>query len=174
MPITASQSEVASRDPASAVKAQRHVLHDPAAYELAVRTDATIRFNTAATAGEPEFRLVIGMEYDPRAWVRVANALLDRIASGAVRAGSRVPPVASFGVEHSFTPGAAARAFRHLTDEGVLRWVPGLGYHVQTKFTVMVSDRPRRDGGLTAVLLSAPQRHQAGRDTPGCSGTERR
>ena len=43
--------------------------------------------------GVPGLRLVIGVDGDPREWVQVANALLDCIASGAVRAGSRVPPV---------------------------------------------------------------------------------
>jgi len=103
--------------------------------------------------------MVIGADGDPRAWVKVANALLDRIASGAVRAGSRVPPVTGLGLESPAAPGAAARAFRALAEEGVLRWVPGRGYYVRTRFTVAVSGRPRRDGGLTAVLSGGGPRH---------------
>jgi hypothetical protein len=104
------------------------------------------------TPGMPGLRLVIGVDGDPRAWVRVANALLERIASGAVRAGSRVPPVTSLGLEHPAAYGTVARAFRALASEGVLHLVPGLGYHVRTSITVAVSSRPRRDGGLTALL----------------------
>jgi len=119
--------------------------------------------------GAAGFRLVIGMDGDQRAWVPVANALLDCIASGAVRAGSRVPPVTSLGVECPLAPGTTGRAFRALADEGVLYWVPGLGYHVRTRFTIAVSDRPRQDGRLTAVLPGGGQRQQAGHGVPACS-----
>src|ERR1035437_10325060 len=40
----------------------------------------------------PGLRLMIGVDGDPREWGQVAYALLERIASGAVRAGSRGPP----------------------------------------------------------------------------------
>jgi len=114
--------------------------------------------------------LVIGMDGDQRAWVPVANALLDCIASGAVRAGSRVPPVTSLGLERPLAPGTTGRAFRALADEGVLYWVPGLGYHVRTRFTVAVSDRPHQDGRLIAVLPGGSQRQQAECGAPTASG----
>lgn len=120
--------------------------------------------------GMPDLRLVIGVDGDRRAWVQVANALLDCIASGAVRAGSRVPPVTSLGLKATAGPGAAGRAFRALTGEGVLCWVPGLGYHVRTRFTVAVSTRPCQDGGLTAVLPGGSQQQQAGRGMAAVSG----
>jgi Bacterial regulatory proteins, gntR family len=128
---------------------------------------------TLEAAGMPGLRLLIGMDGDPRAWVRVANALLERIASGAVRAGSRVPPVTSLGLEHPAASGTVARAFRALASEGVLHLVPGLGYHVRTSITVPVSTRPRRDGGLTAVLPAGP-RQQAGHHVPASPGTGQR
>ena len=118
-----------------------------------------VPFSAPGAADVPGFRLVIGADGDPRAWVRVANALLDRIASGAVRAGSRVPPVTSLGLESPAAPGAAVRAFRVLAEEGVLCWVPGRGYYVRTRFTVAVSGGLRRDGGLTAVLPGGGPRH---------------
>jgi hypothetical protein len=124
--------------------------------------------------GVPGFRLVIGVDGDPREWVQVANALLDCIASGEVRAGSRVPPVTSLGLEAAVPPGAAGRAFRVLASEGVLRWVPGLGYHVRTSITVAVSTRARQDGGLTAMLPGGVRRQQAARGVPASSGTGRR
>ncbi len=122
--------------------------------------------------GVPGFRLVIGVDGDPRDWVQVANALLERIASGAVRAGSRVPPVTSLGLETAVAPGAAGRAFRVLASEGVLYLVPGLGYHVRTSITVAVSSRPRQDGGLTAVLPGGGRR-KGGRGVPASSGAGR-
>jgi len=64
-------------------------------------------------------------------------------------------------MEYLLASGTAARAFRALADEGVLCWVPGLGYHVRTRFTVAVDNRPRPDGGLTAVLPGGGQQ-QAG------------
>ena len=111
--------------------------------------------------GTPGLRLVIGVNGDQRDWVQVANVLLELIVSGAVRVGSRVPPVTSLGLEHPAAYGTVARAFRALASEGVLHLVPGLGYHVRTSITVPVSSRPRRDGGLTALLPAGP-RQQAG------------
>lgn len=111
--------------------------------------------------GTPGLRLVIGVNGDQRDWVQVANVLLELIVSGAVRVGSRVPPVTSLGVETTVPLSAAVRAFRELAGEAVLHWVPRLGYHVRTSITVPVSSRPRRDGGLTALLPAGP-RQQAG------------
>jgi hypothetical protein len=119
----------------------------------------TVPFSAPGAGDVPGFRLVIGADGDSRAWVRVANALLDRIASGAVRAGSRVPPVTGLGLESPAAPGAAVRAFRVLAGEGALCWVPGRGYYVRTRFTVTASGRQRRDGGLSAVLPGGGPRH---------------
>src|ERR1035441_3211091 len=88
-------------------------------------------------------------------------------------AGSRVPPVTSLGLETAVPPGAAGRAFRVLASEGVLYWVPRLGYHVRTSITVAVSSRPRQDGGLTAVLPGGV-RQQAGHGVRASSGTGQR
>src|ERR1039457_1682200 len=129
---------------------------------------------TLEAAVMPGLRLVIGMDGDPRAWVRVANALLERIASGGVRAGSRVPPVTSLGLEHPAASGTAARAFRALASEGVLHWVPGLGYYVRTSITVAVSGPARQDGRLRAVLPDGGERQQAEPGMPASSGTEGR
>jgi DNA-binding transcriptional regulator YhcF (GntR family) len=118
----------------------------------------------------PGLRLVIGLDGDPRAWVQVANDLLELIAIGAVRAGSRVPPVTSLGLETTVPLSAAIRAYRELASEGVLHWVPRLGYHVRTSITVPVSTRPRRDGGLTALLPAGP-RQQTGHHVPSSPGT---
>lgn len=134
---------------------------------------ATAQSSTPGMAGLPGFRLVIGVDHDPRAWVRVANALLDHITGGAVRAGSRVPPVTGLGLESLVAPGTAARAFRALADEGVLHWVPGRGYYVRTGFTVPVSDQARQDGRLTAVLPGRVWWPQADGSTPTSGNAER-
>jgi hypothetical protein len=158
-------SEMGHRDRVRSDEAGRFLYGRP--IEQAERPDIP------EAGGIPVFRLVIGVDNDPRAWVRVANALLDRIASGAVRAGSPVPPVSRLGVEPPVPPGTAARAFRMLADEGVLRWVPGRGYYVRTRFTVPVSDRPRPDGRLTAVLPGGERGQHAGRGVPVSNGPGR-
>jgi hypothetical protein len=135
---------------------------------------AAARPGVPEVAGVPGFRLVIGVDGDPRAWVRVANALLDRIAAGAVRAGSQVPPVTGLGLEHPAASGTAARAFRALAREGVLHRVPGPGYYVRTSITVAVSGPGRQDGRLRAVLPDERERQQAEPGIPASSGTEGR
>jgi DNA-binding transcriptional regulator YhcF (GntR family) len=116
-------------------------------------------------AGVPGLRLVIGLDGDQRAWVQVANALLEGIARGAVRAGSREPPVTSLGLECAVLHHAGWRPFSMLAGEGGLSWVPGRGCHVRTGITVAVSDRPRPDGKLKALLLPGGLRQQHGQDT---------
>jgi DNA-binding transcriptional regulator YhcF (GntR family) len=146
------RAQVRGRDGGSREEARRR--SSGRAVELAAG-----RFSVPGAADVPGVRMVIGVDGDPRAWVKVANALLDRIVSGAVRAGSRVPPVTSLDLESPVAPGVTARAFRMLADEGVLCWMPGRGYYVRTRFTVAVSDRPRQDGGLRAVLPGGGPRH---------------
>jgi DNA-binding transcriptional regulator YhcF (GntR family) len=155
----------------------RYLVHPGQAGPLAggqTSERAAARPGAPGAAGVPGFRLVIGVDSDPREWVRIANALLERIASGAVRAGSRVPPVTSLGLEFPLAPGTTGRAFRELASEGVLHWVPGLGYHVRASITVAVSDRARQDGRLRAVLPAVGQRQQAAPGVTASSGAGRR
>ncbi|MGD0062228.1 MAG: hypothetical protein ABSB76_02170, partial [Streptosporangiaceae bacterium] len=160
-------------DQIAAEAGRRHRVRPGGASRLADgRTveQASVRPGIPGVAGVPGFRLVIGVDGDQRAWVPVANALLDRIASGAVRAGSRVPSVTSLGLERPVASGTAARAFRALASEGVLYWLPGLGYHVRTSITAAAGTGPRRDGGLTAVLPGGDQGQQAGHAVAAVSG----
>jgi hypothetical protein len=82
-----------------------------------------------------DIRPVIGEPADPRAWVRVANAVLDRAAAGDL------PAVAAAAGDAGVAPGTAARAYQELERRGILQRIPGSGYRV--------ADRPAcpPDGG---------------------------
>ncbi len=60
----------------------------------------------------------------------LAQAIRDGIASGALAAGSKLPPVRDLAFQVSVTPGTVARAYRLLTDEGRLTAEVGRGTFV--------------------------------------------
>jgi DNA-binding transcriptional regulator YhcF (GntR family) len=170
------RSTVTGYDEITAEAGRRYRMRPGDAWRFASKRtpeQATAQSSTPGTAALPGFRLMIGVDDDPRAWVRVANALLACITGGAVRAGSRVPPVTGLGLESPVAPGTAARAFRALAAEGVLHWVPGRGYYVRTGFTVPASDRARQDGRLTAVAPGRGRRPQADGSPPVSGNAER-
>jgi DNA-binding transcriptional regulator YhcF (GntR family) len=69
----------------------------------------------------------IGLD-DPRAWVRAAYLLLSEMESGQTgppgKLSSRSQVAAKLGVHRT----TVARAYRELTDLGIIYLVPGLGY----------------------------------------------
>lgn len=73
----------------------------------------------------------IGLPAKPRAWVRVATTVLDRIASGELKPSERVPSKPSLARELGVSPDTVRRAFRELAERNVICYVPGIGYHVK-------------------------------------------
>ncbi len=65
----------------------------------------------------------------PPAWVRIADTLAGRIASGQYR--DRIPSRAALAAEFGVAPGTAARAVRDLAARGVIRAIPGRSYSVR-------------------------------------------
>jgi DNA-binding GntR family transcriptional regulator len=65
---------------------------------------------------------------DPRRWVKVAYAIADAIERGETGPQSRLLPrsrvAAKMGVHHT----TVSRAYRELTDMGIIYLAPGLGY----------------------------------------------
>ncbi|KEJ88388.1 PLP-dependent aminotransferase family protein [Sulfitobacter donghicola] len=65
----------------------------------------------------------------------VVQAIREAIASGALSAGEKLPPVRELGWTLGMTPGTVARAYTVLTDEGVLRAEVGRGTFVAAPAT---------------------------------------
>ncbi len=70
---------------------------------------------------------------DPRAYVRIANDLRRRILSGELQAGKPLPSITTLTQEWEVARETASHAVTVLVEEGLVRRVPGLGYHVTSK-----------------------------------------
>ncbi|MGE5287832.1 MAG: winged helix-turn-helix domain-containing protein [Micromonosporaceae bacterium] len=68
---------------------------------------------------------------DPRAYMRIADALRRDIADGKLRPGSPTPSITTLSQEHGVARQTAAKALRLLEVEGLVRRVPGLGCYVR-------------------------------------------
>lgn len=64
-------------------------------------------------------------------YVQLANLLRDRIATGAIEAGRPLPSQRTLIEEYGLARGTVARAFRILSDEGLVVTVPGKGIFVK-------------------------------------------
>lgn len=69
-------------------------------------------------------------EDDPRKYLRLAAELRKKIEDGTLRPGERVPSITVLAAERGWARQTCGRALRMLKDEGLLRWIPGLGYYV--------------------------------------------
>lgn len=74
-------------------------------------------------------------EDDPRKYLRLAAELRGRIEDGSLKPGEPVPSITVLALERGWARQTCGKALRILRDEGLLMWVPGLGYYVRGKKT---------------------------------------
>ena len=67
---------------------------------------------------------------DPRAYIRIAAMLRERITAGALAPGQSTPSITRLCADHGVARQTAAHALHVLQDAGLVYRVPGLGYHV--------------------------------------------
>ncbi len=67
---------------------------------------------------------------DPRPWMLVAHTLLERIGTGELRPGDRMPLVAAIGDAAGVSMPTVRLAYAYLEGRGAIRYRPGTGYHV--------------------------------------------
>jgi DNA-binding GntR family transcriptional regulator len=67
---------------------------------------------------------------DPRAYVRIADLLRQRITAGQIKAGQPVPSITALTQDHGVARQTAAKALQMLESEGLVYRVPGLGYYL--------------------------------------------
>ena len=79
-------------------------------------------------------------EEDPRAYVRIAADLRRRIMSGELAAGKPLPSITTLTQQWDVARETASHAVSVLVDEGLVRRVPGLGYHVTAKAARLQED----------------------------------
>ena len=71
---------------------------------------------------------MIGARNDPRAWVRVANTVAERIASGEITPGEPLPSKPDLAAELGVSQDTVRRAFRELATQGMIVCIPGRRY----------------------------------------------
>jgi DNA-binding GntR family transcriptional regulator len=70
---------------------------------------------------------------DPRAYVRIAVAVRQRITAGELAPGQPAPSITALVQEFGVARQTASKALRMLETEGLVRRVPGLGYYVSSR-----------------------------------------
>ena len=80
---------------------------------------------------------------DPRAYIRIAAVLRERITAGELVPGHATPSITRLCADHGVARQTAAHALHVLQDAGLVYQVPGLGYHVCTD----ILSRLREPGG---------------------------
>ena len=70
---------------------------------------------------------------DPRRYVKLAAMLREKIASGELAAGEPLPSIGKLRVEYGHSRQTVGKAMRLLENDGLVYFVPGLGYHVETR-----------------------------------------
>jgi DNA-binding GntR family transcriptional regulator len=71
-----------------------------------------------------------GYRADPRAYIRIAAVLRERITAGDLAPGQATPSITRLCADHGVARQTAAHALHVLQDAGLVNQVPGLGYHV--------------------------------------------
>jgi GntR family transcriptional regulator len=106
---------------------------------------------------------------DPRKYVQLAAVLRGLIQDGTVRPGDQAPTVADLAVQYGWARQTIAKAFRVLVDEGLLLFVPGLGYFVISTAGAGEGGDPReaddpREAPVVRVAELLRARRQAGEE----------
>jgi DNA-binding transcriptional regulator YhcF (GntR family) len=83
-------------------------------------------------------------EADPRLYVRLAARLRRQILDGEVVPGQRIPSITALSQELGCARQTCGRAVRLLEQEGLLRFIPGLGY-----YATAAAETPLRPGCQT-------------------------
>lgn len=86
---------------------------------------------------------------DPRAWMRISAALVDRIGSGELKPGDLLPARQVLCAEFGCSRSPVTHALTALERRGVIRRIPGLGYQVQPVIRSVQSD-PQRAAAMGA------------------------
>ena len=72
------------------------------------------------------------MEFDSNRpiYLQIADAFCDRVLSGELASGDRIPSVREHGAEIGVNPNTVARSYERLTGMGVIRQQRGIGFFV--------------------------------------------
>ena len=80
---------------------------------------------------------------DKPIYLQIADVICDRILSGELKGGDRIPSVREYGADIGVNPNTMMRSYEKLTDDGVIFNKRGIGYFVadDARDTVLAAQR---------------------------------
>ncbi len=87
------------------------------------------------------------MEFDANKpiYMQICDSVCDRILSGELEQGGRIPSVRDFGAEIGVNPNTVMRSYEKLTDAGIIYNRRGIGYFIADNARDTVLQRQRED-----------------------------
>ncbi len=82
---------------------------------------------------------------DKPIYLQIYDTICERILSGGIAAGDRVPSVRETGAELGVNPNTVMRSFEKLTADGIIFNKRGIGYFVSENATEIVLAAQRKD-----------------------------
>ncbi len=82
---------------------------------------------------------------DKPIFLQIADALCDRILSGALKGEDRIPSVREFGADIGVNPNTVMRTYEKLTTDGIIYNKRGIGYFVAPDAKENILDSQRKE-----------------------------
>ncbi|MBO8485002.1 MAG: GntR family transcriptional regulator [Bacteroidetes bacterium] len=85
------------------------------------------------------------MEFDANKpiYMQICDSVCDRILSGELEPGGRIPSVRDFGAEIGVNPNTVMRSYEKLTDAGIIFNRRGIGYFIADNARELVLEQQR-------------------------------
>lgn len=86
------------------------------------------------------------MEFDSNRpiWLQIYDSICDRILSGNLEQGGRIPSVREFGADIGVNPNTVMRTYEKLTSDGIIFNRRGIGYFVAEDARQTIADVQRK------------------------------
>lgn len=78
-------------------------------------------------------------------YLQIVEVICDRILSGELKDGDRIPSVREYGADIGVNPNTMIRSYEKLTEDGIIFNKRGIGYFVADGARETVLDTQRRD-----------------------------
>lgn len=78
-------------------------------------------------------------------YLQIVEVICDRILSGELKDGDRIPSVREYGADIGVNPNTMIRSYEKLTEDGIIFNKRGIGYFVADGSRETVLDTQRRD-----------------------------
>ncbi|MBR1928071.1 MAG: GntR family transcriptional regulator [Bacteroidales bacterium] len=78
-------------------------------------------------------------------FLQIRDTILERILSGELKAGDRIPSVREYGATIGVNPNTVMRTYERLTSEGVIHNKRGIGYFISDGARDIVLDSSRKE-----------------------------